>query len=109
LSRPQRLTAYEGNNAVFSTLVSAGSSFPTPVGTFNVYVRYRAQAMSGPGYYLPGVPYVMYFYQNYAIHGTYWHNNFGNPMSHGCVNLPTPAAEWIYNWAGVGTPVKIHW
>jgi LysM repeat protein len=109
LSRPQRLTAYEGNKAVFSTLVSAGSTFPTPTGTFNVYIRYRAQAMSGPGYYLPGVPYVLYFYQNYAIHGTYWHNNFGNPMSHGCVNLPTPAAEWIYNWAGIGTPVKIHW
>ena len=45
--------------------------------------------MSGPGYYLPGVPYVMYFYQGYGLHGTYWHDNFGQPMSHGCVNLPT--------------------
>ena len=65
--------------------------------------------MSGPGYYLPDVPYVMYFYQSYGLHGTYWHSNFGQPMSHGCVNLPTPEAEWFFNWAEVGTPVHVQW
>ena len=64
--------------------------------------------MSGPGYYLPDVPYVMYFYDGYGLHGTYWHSNFGTPMSHGCVNLSIPDAEWLYNWADVGTLVNIH-
>jgi lipoprotein-anchoring transpeptidase ErfK/SrfK len=109
----QRLTAFEGSKAVFSSLVSTGvSNHPTVTGTFNIYVKYQSQAMSGGTgreyYYLPGVPYVMYFYQAYAIHGTYWHNNFGHPMSHGCVNLPTPAAKFMYSWAPVGTPVKVH-
>ena len=63
--------------------------------------------MSGPGYYLPDVPFIMYFYKGYGLHGTYWHNNFGQPMSHGCVNMPTPEAEWAYNWAGIGTPVIV--
>jgi LysM repeat protein len=110
----QRLVAYEGSKAVFSSLVSTGvSNHPTVTGTFNIYVKYQSQAMSGGSgaeyYYLPGVPYVMYFYQAYAIHGTYWHNNFGHPMSHGCVNLPTPAAQFMYNWAPVGTPVVVHY
>lgn len=63
--------------------------------------------MTGPGYRLPHVPYVMYFYKGYALHGTYWHNNFGRPMSHGCVNLPTPIAEQLYHWAEIGTPVVV--
>jgi lipoprotein-anchoring transpeptidase ErfK/SrfK len=65
--------------------------------------------MWGDNYYLPDVPYVMYFADYLAIHGTYWHDNFGYPMSHGCVNLPTWAAEWLYYWAGYGTPVWIHY
>lgn len=110
----QRLTAYVGSEAVFTSLVSTGlSGTPTPVGTFNIYIKYQSQAMSGGSgrsyYYLPNVPYVLYFYESYALHGTYWHSNFGHPMSHGCVNLPTPAAQFIYNWAPMGTPVKIHY
>jgi lipoprotein-anchoring transpeptidase ErfK/SrfK len=62
----------------------------------------------GYDYYLEGVPYVMYFYRDYAIHGTYWHNNFGTPMSHGCVNVNTPDAGWLFNWAPVGTVVNVH-
>jgi lipoprotein-anchoring transpeptidase ErfK/SrfK len=50
----------------------------------------------------------MYFYKSYGIHGTYWHHNFGHPMSHGCVNMYTPDAEWMYYWASVGTLVNIH-
>lgn len=60
------------------------------------------------GFYdLPNVPNVMYFYQGYSIHGAYWHNNFGYQMSHGCVNAPLAAAEWLYNWASIGTPVTM--
>ncbi len=80
---------------------------PTPVGKFKIRSKYLAQAMSGPGYYLPNVPHVMYFYGQDALHGTYWHNNFGHPMSHGCVNLSREDAEWLYNWAPIGTEVVI--
>jgi LysM repeat protein len=106
----QRLTAYQGKTAVFSSLVSTGvAGRRTPVGRFAVRTKLRAQTMSGPGYYLPGVPYVMYFAGANAIHGTYWHKNFGHPMSHGCVNLPTSAAAWLYRWASIGTPVVSHY
>ena len=63
----------------------------------------------GYDYYLPNVPYVQYFYRDYAIHGTYWHNNFGTPMSHGCVNLTIPDSQWIFNWASNGTVVNVHY
>jgi len=106
----QQLTAYEGNTPVRSTPVSTGlPGTPTPTGQFRIYVKYSSAPMSGPGYYLPGVPYVMYFYRGYGLHGTYWHSNFGHPMSHGCVNLPTSEAQWLYLWASVGTLVNIHY
>jgi LysM repeat protein len=106
----QTLYAYEGETLVRSTLISSGL-WPntTVVGTFYIYLKYGSQRMVGPGYDLPGVPYVMYFYQGYALHGTYWHNNFGHPMSHGCVNMPTTEAEWAFNWAPVGTPVTVQY
>jgi LysM repeat protein len=106
----QRLTAYQGSTPVRSTLVSTGlARTPTPTGQFRVYVKYASTTMSGPGYYLPNVPYTMYFYRGYGIHGTYWHSNFGHPMSHGCINMPTSEAQWLYNWVSVGTLVKIHY
>lgn len=110
----QRLVAYEGTRPVYSTAISSGlPAFPTVTGLFEVYLRYQSQTMNGYrlgyDYYLPGVPYVMYFYRDYAIHGTYWHNNFGTPMSHGCVNTPTPDAQWLYNWSSYGTPVNVHY
>ncbi len=106
----QRLTAYVGNAPVRSTLVSTGlPRTPTPTGRYRIYVKYVSTLMSGPGYYLPNVPYTMYFYRGYSLHGTYWHFNFGHPMSHGCVNLPTPEAQWLYSWASVGTLVNIHY
>jgi len=49
----------------------------------------------------------MYFYQSYGLHGTYWHHNFGTPMSHGCVNMPTDEAEWAFYWSDYGTPVIV--
>jgi len=105
----QTLNAYEGNRLVLSTKVSTGlPRTPTVLGRFRIYTKLRSQTMSGPGYYLPNVPYVMYFYKGYALHGTYWHNNFGRPMSHGCVNLRTSDAEWLYRWAPLGTLVVVH-
>ena len=110
----QRLAAYEGNTEVFSALVSTGIRvYPTVVGQFRIYQRYVSQTMDGRrlgfDYYLPNVPYVMYFYGNYAIHGTYWHTNYGTPMSHGCVNMSTPDAQWLFNWSSMGTTVNVHY
>ncbi len=106
----QRVYAYAGDTLVNSFLVSTGA-WPTPTvtGKFNIWVKLRSTTMSGPGYYLTNVPYVMYFYKGYGLHGTYWHNNFGTPMSHGCVNLSIPDAEWLYNFASVGTLVNVHY
>ena len=105
----QRLYAHEGQTTVLNVLVSTGTRYhPTVTGRFKIYVKYRSAPMSGPGYYLPGVPYIMYFYGGYGIHGTYWHNNFGHPMSHGCVNMKTSEAKWLFEWAPKGTLVVIH-
>lgn len=105
----QSLVAYEGSTPVYWVTVSTGlPGTPTVTGQYRIYVKYVSQLMYGPGYYLPDVPYVMYFYLGYGIHGTYWHNNFGHPMSHGCVNTPTPDARWLFEWAPVGTLVNVH-
>lgn len=106
----QRVYAYEGDTVVNSFLVSTGvAQTPTVTGTYKIYVKVRIQDMSGPGYYLRDVPWVMFFYDEYGFHGTYWHNNFGTPMSRGCVNLTIADAEWLYNWASVGTVVNVHY
>ncbi|GAB4538977.1 MAG: hypothetical protein Fur002_03340 [Anaerolineales bacterium] len=106
----QRLYAYEGDTLVNSFVVSTGTwQTPTVTGTYSVWIKLRSAPMSGPGYYLPNVPYIMYFYGSYGIHGTYWHNNFGTPMSHGCVNMSIPDSEWMYNFASVGTVVNVHY
>jgi LysM repeat protein len=106
----QVLRAYAGQTLVFQTLVSTGlPATPTVVGTYRIYAKYVSAPMSGPGYYLPNVTYIMYFYRGYALHGTYWHSNFGRPMSHGCVNLSVTDAEWLFSWAEVGTPVVVHY
>jgi LysM repeat protein len=106
----QTLRAYQGNTAVRSMIVSTGiARYPTPTGRFRILSKYPSVTMSGPGYYLPGVPHTMFFYRGYAIHGTYWHNNFGTPMSHGCINLTRADAAWLYGWSPVGTLVVIHW
>lgn len=106
----QMTYAYENGALLRSTLSSTGlPGTPTVTGDYNIYVKHVSAPMSGPGYYLPGVPYIMYFYKGYGLHGTYWHSNFGQPMSRGCVNLPTSEAEWYFNWAEVGTPVHVQW
>ncbi len=104
----QRLYAFEGDTMVRTTLISSGlPRTPTVIGTYSIYLRYASARMRGEGYDLANVPFVMYFYQSYGLHGTYWHNNFGQPMSHGCVNMPTDEAEWAYNWSTYGTKVIV--
>lgn len=105
----QEVTAYVGASSIRQFTVSTGTrAHPTVTGQFRVYAKYRAAPMSGPGYYLPGVPFILYFYKGYSLHGTYWHDNFGTPMSHGCVNMRTPEAEWLYDFASLGTLVNVH-
>ena len=112
----QTLRAYEGNQAVYTARVSSGVAwYPTPAGTFRIQRKYRYDDMTGGSrargdyYYLPNVPYCMYYYAGYALHGTFWHNNFGTPMSHGCTNLSIPDAAWLFNWAPLGTKVVNHY
>ena len=112
----QMLWAYEGGQLVNSTYVSTGTAevpeTTTPIGSHAILSKVDVQDMegtiSGEHYFVPDVPYVMYFDNlGNALHGTYWHSNFGAPMSHGCVNLPMEVAAWMYGWAGVGTPVTV--
>lgn len=106
----QRAYLVDGNVVIGWFVVSTGTwQHPTVTGLYNIYVKYRYADMSGPGYYLPDVPYVMYFYKGYGLHGTYWHNNFGVPMSHGCVNFRTEDAGFVYERVDVGTPVNVHY
>ncbi len=105
----QSVAAYQGDVLESSFIVSTGTwQHPTVTGNYHIYVKYRYADMAGPGYYLPDVPYVMYFYKGYGLHGTYWHNNFGTPMSHGCINFSIGDAGWLYNFASVGTLVRVH-
>jgi lipoprotein-anchoring transpeptidase ErfK/SrfK len=105
----QWLTAYEGGTPVFGAPVStAGPGYSTPRGEFAIQVKYRWTYMAGADYYYDDVPCAMYFADYLAIHGTYWHNDFGTPASHGCVNIAVPNACWLFDWASVGTGVWIH-
>jgi hypothetical protein len=115
LSR-QTISAYIGSTLIKRVLVSTGTwRHPTVVGRFRIYAKVHSQTMSGGSraagdyYRLPGVPHVMYFYQGYAIHGTYWHHNFGRRMSHGCVNLSLANADWFYGWTPYSTLVVTHY
>ena len=105
----QRLYAHQYKKVVFTTRISSGiAGHRTPIGRFRIWAKVRRQTMSGPGYRLPNVQWVMYFAGENAIHGTYWHHNFGRPMSHGCINATNQAARWLYNWAPRGTIVIVH-
>lgn len=107
----QTLTAYQDNMLYMTALISSGKWYKTPTGEFTIWKKIRATKMSGGEgadyYYLPNVPYVM-FYSNesvaasrgFSFHGAYWHNNFGHPMSHGCINMRTIDAQKLYEWVG---------
>lgn len=112
----QKLRAHEGDKIFLETSVSSGLPWwPTPTGEFRIWGKFRYTKMEGGRgrnyYYLPNVPFVMYFENDqvpgrrgYGLHGTYWHNDFGRPKSHGCVNLPTPVAEKLYYWTSPVLP-----
>ncbi len=109
----QTLRAFEDDKKVYEFLISSGKWGKTPTGTFRIWGKFRYTKMEGGRkelntyYYLPNVPFVMFFEnekvpaaRGFGIHGTYWHSNFGHPMSHGCINMKTEEAGIIYNWAG---------
>jgi len=113
----QKLKAYEGDNKIYSFKISSGKWGQTPTGEFRIWTKMRYCLMAGGSqalgtyYYLPNVPYVMYFAngkipssRGYGIHGTYWHDNFGHPMSHGCINMKTEEAEQLFHWANPVLP-----
>lgn len=105
----QTLAAYEGDRMVYATLVSSGlPQWPTQQGLFRMWTKVKLAKMSGregyPDYYfLEDVPWTMYFYKSFALHGAYWHNRFGFPHSHGCVNLPPKDAQWLFEWVTPAT------
>lgn len=112
----QKLYAYEGDTLFMEESISTGLELtPTPRGSFKIFRKTPSRYMQGPipeisddEYDLPGVPWSLYFTkEGAAIHGTYWHDNFGQPWSHGCVNLPPEKARLIYEWAELGTTVIV--
>ena len=105
----QTVSAYRGHEEVRTFLVSTGTwRYPTVTGRFSILSKHEADDMRGPGYDLKDVPHTMYFHGDYALHGTYWHDSFGTPMSHGCVNLEAEDARWLFDFAAIGTLVNVH-
>lgn len=127
----ETITAFENQRAVFTTRISSGVSFGegkdfrTPLGDYAIYKKRPSRHMAaGDGaaddaYDLPGVPWVSYFNGGIALHGTYWHNDYGHAWSHGCINLLSQDAKWFYRWTmptldpdqelaeGSGTPITV--
>jgi len=106
----QMLRAWEGNKIVMEFPISSGLWSPTPKGDYAIWYKTRFQRMNGGSrdlgtyYDLPNVPHNMFFYLGYAIHGAYWHNNFGQRMSHGCVNSPLANVAQLFEWSGPVVP-----
>ena len=111
----QRLKAWQGSSLFLESLISSGLWNKTPPGEYRIWYKIKYTKMEGgvkgqrSYYYLPNVPFAMFFYGDYSIHGTYWHNNFGNRMSHGCVNTPTPVAEQLFYWTDPPLPDGKKW
>lgn len=107
----QKLYAHNGDRIDYEFLISSGKPWtPTIKGEFRIWLKLRYAKMSGGSkeqgnyYYLPNVPYIQYFYRDYGVHGAYWHNNFGQTMSHGCVNLAILDAEKLFYWTSPSLP-----
>ncbi len=104
----QRLTAWEGAKPVYAVVISSGKkSTPTLIGVFKIQSKQKLARMKGEDYDVPNVPYAMYYDAGYAIHGAYWHRQFGKPITHGCINVAPDHAKWLYQWASLGTPVVV--
>ncbi|MDD9932268.1 MAG: L,D-transpeptidase [Myxococcales bacterium] len=118
----QSLVAYEGERPIFATLVSTGrvkdpldplKNFETPTGGFRITSKHLTATMDGDHaldgpYSIEDVPYVMYFQLAYALHSAFWHNTFGRPRSHGCINLAPADARFVFNWATPSLPRGWH-
>lgn len=113
----QTLYAFQGQTQIMKTFIASGKWGKTPVGNFHIWQKLRATRMAGgegaDAYDLPNVPYVMYFFHDFGLHGAYWHDNFGHTMSHGCVNMRQIDARDLFSWADgpsggeLGTPVSV--
>jgi hypothetical protein len=109
----QTLVAYEGDTPVYTTLFSSGRApNHTVTGIFTMHRVYRTHTMeNAPGgtedsyYYVADIPYTMFFHKTFAIHGTFWHDNFGFTRSHGCVNVTPADAKWIFDWITPQVPL----
>lgn len=111
----QRTYLYENETLVNSWSISSGlPGSPTDQGRFRVYAQLYTQDMGReditepPYYFQPDVPWVTYYNADEALHGAYWHNDFGQQKSHGCVNMPVNAAKFVFDWATIGTEVWVH-
>lgn len=107
----QVLTAYEGDRLVYATLVSTGADDDerqTHEGLHRVWYKSRHDRMRGEDYHLEEVPYAMYFFRSEALHGTFWHDSFGTPRTHGCVNLSLTDAHWLFDWAPPAMAAAFH-
>jgi hypothetical protein len=117
----QYIVAYEGDRPVYATLISSGkpqrpdpeTNFLTPTGLFRIRAKHIATAMDGDvasdgPYSIEDVPWVMFFQNSYALHGAFWHDAFGYPHSHGCVNLAPRDAHWIFDWSDPPLPEGWH-
>lgn len=109
----QTVYLYENGETVKTWLASTGKAeTPTGTGRFKIGWKTPLQDLGcfpGAEYCTEDVPWVQYFNGDEAFHGTYWHNNFGQVMSHGCVNLPIPEAKFLYDWAPRGVDVWVHY
>ncbi len=113
--KDQTVAVYDQNQMVFATLIASGiEPFWTKPGVFQIYQKYDSTPMRGSfeadrsdAYYLEDVPWTMYYDKARALHGAYWHNGFGTPRSHGCVNMSVGDARWLYDWAGEGDWVYV--
>ncbi|MBI5466314.1 MAG: L,D-transpeptidase [Candidatus Kerfeldbacteria bacterium] len=109
--KTQRLAYYLDGKKLEEFPISSGvKRLPTPTGEFSVLHKIPAVHYKGPGFDYPNTKWNLHFATNgyrYYIHGAYWHNDFGKPKSHGCVNVSYQNMERLYNWAQVGTPIKI--
>ncbi len=104
----QLLTAFEDDEPVLTTHISGGTGGDraTPRGHHHIIFKSPSRHMVGEDFDLPGVPFASYFWGAVAIHGAYWHNDFGRPRSHGCVNVSSEAARWIFCWTKPVAPYK---
>jgi hypothetical protein len=113
--KDQTVAVYDQGELVFATLVASGiEPFWTQPGLFQVYQKHDSTPMRGSfeadrsdAYYLEDVPWTMYYDEARALHGAYWHNGFGTPRSHGCVNMSVGDSRWLYDWADVGDWVYV--